>query len=73
MSKILFLPRQNKIHIFKPLLLYRQRDIDKIIKGNYRNYVIDKLTREIMEINHSGPGCSFYEFYEWYRYSPVKH
>ena len=30
-------------------LLYRQKDIDKIIEGNYRNYVIDKLTCEIME------------------------
>ena len=30
-------------------LLYRQKDIDKIIKGNYRNYVIDKLSCEIME------------------------
>ena len=30
-------------------LLYRQNDIDKIIGGNYRNYVIDKLTWEIME------------------------
>ena len=29
--------------------LYRQKDIDKIIEGNYRNYVIDKLTCEIME------------------------
>ena len=47
-------------------LLYRQNDIDKIIEGNYQNYVIDKLTSEIMENNHSGPGFSFYEFYEWY-------
>ena len=30
-------------------LLYRQKDIDKIIEGNYQNYVIDKLTCEIME------------------------
>ena len=35
-SKRLFLPRENKIHIFKPpcnvlFLLYRQKDIDKII------------------------------------------
>ena len=37
-SKILFLPR-----------LYRQKDIYKIIEGNDRNYVIDKLTCEIME------------------------
>ena len=30
------------------LLLYKQKDIDKIIEGNDRNYVIDKLTCEIM-------------------------
>ena len=41
-SKILLLPRDL-------FLLYRQKDIDKIIEGNYRNYVIDKLTCEIME------------------------
>ena len=31
--------------------LYTQKDIDKIIEGSYRNYVIDKLTCEIMENN----------------------
>ena len=45
-------------------LLYRQNDIDKIIEGNYQNYVIDKLTCEIMENKPLGPGCSFYEIYE---------
>ena len=30
-------------------LLYRQKDIDKIIEGNDPNYVIDKLTCEIIE------------------------
>ena len=30
-------------------LLYRQNDIDKIIEGNCQNYVIDKLTCEIMD------------------------
>jgi len=30
-------------------LLYRQKDIDKIIEENYRNYVSDKLTCEIIE------------------------
>ena len=30
-------------------LLYRENDIDKIIEGNYQNYVIDKLMCEIME------------------------
>ena len=41
MSKILLLPRDL-------FLLYRQKDIDKMIEGNNRNYVIDKLTCEIM-------------------------
>ena len=31
------------------LLLYRQNDLDKIIEGNYLNYIIDKLMCEIME------------------------
>ena len=30
-------------------LLYRENYIDKIIEGNYQNYVIDKLMCEIME------------------------
>ena len=30
-------------------LLYRQKDMDKIIEGNDRNYVNEKLTCEIME------------------------
>ena len=30
-------------------LLYRQNDMDKIIEENYQNYVLDKLTCEIME------------------------
>ena len=52
-------------------LLYRQKDIDKIIDGNYRNYVIDYRLSinsrvRLWKINHSGPGCSFYEFYEQY-------
>ena len=32
-------------------LLYRQKDIDKVIAGNYRNYVIDKFTCEISMCN----------------------
>ena len=54
-SKMLFLPRENIIHMFKPpqrvmfFLLYIQKDIDKIIEGNNRNHVIDKLTCDIME------------------------
>ena len=30
-------------------LLYRQNDIDKVIEENYQNYIIDKLTCDIME------------------------
>ena len=33
----------------KTIFYERAQDIDKIIEGNYRNYVIDKLTYEIME------------------------
>ena len=45
--------------------IQRTQDAYKFWRENYRNYVIDKLTCEIMaEINPSGPGCSFYEFYE---------
>ena len=62
-SKIKFISSSRRVMFF---LLYRQKDIDKVIEGNDRNYVIDKLTCEIMEINHSGPECSLYEFYEWY-------
>ena len=52
-SKILFLPRENKFISSSRrvmfFLLYRLKDVDKIIQGNYQNYVIDKLTCEIME------------------------
>ena len=47
MSKILFLPQENNIHIFKPpcnVLFFLF-----LIEGNYQNYVINKLTCEIME------------------------
>ena len=45
-SKIKFISLSRRVMFF---LLYRQNDIDKIIEGNYQNYVIDKLTCEIME------------------------
>ena len=44
-EKIKFISSSRRVTFF---LLYRQKDIDKIIKGNYRNYVFDKLTCEIM-------------------------
>ena len=45
-SKIKFVSSSRQVMFF---LLYRQNDIDKIIEGNYQNYVIDKLMWEIME------------------------
>ena len=47
-SKIKFISSSRRVMFF---LLYtgRQKDIDKIIEGYDRNYVIDKLTCEIME------------------------
>ena len=45
-EKIKFVSSSRRVMFF---LLYRQKDIDKIIEGNDRNYVIDKLTCEIME------------------------
>ena len=45
-SKIKFISSSRRVMFF---LLYRQNDIDKIIEENYQNYVIDKLTCEIME------------------------
>ena len=45
-EKIKFISSSRRVMFF---LLYRQKDIAKIIEGNYRNYVIDKLTSEIME------------------------
>ena len=48
-------------------LLYKQKDIDKVIEGNDRDYIIDKLTSEIMENKPLGSRMySVYEFYEWY-------
>ena len=45
-EKIKFISSSRRVMFF---LLYRQKDIDKIIEGNDRNYVIDKLMCEIME------------------------
>ena len=45
-EKIKFISSSRRVMFF---LLYRQKDIDKVIEGNDRNYVIDKLTSEIME------------------------
>ena len=50
-EKIKFISSSRRVMFF---LLYRQKDIDKIIDGNDRNYVIDKLKCEIME---NKPDC----------------
>ena len=55
-EKIKFISSSRRV---MPFLLYRQNNIDKTIEGN------DSRVR-LWKINHSGPGCSFYEFYEWY-------
>ena len=54
-EKIKFISSSRSVMFF---LLYRQKDMDKIIEGNDRNYVIDKLTCEIMENKALGS--------EWY-------
>ena len=45
-EKIKFISSSRRVMFF---LLYGQKDIDKIIEGNYRSCVIDKLTCEVME------------------------
>ena len=53
-------------------LLYRQKDIDEIIEGNYWNYVIDKLTSDIMENKPLGSRMQFLWILR-VAYFPVKH
>ena len=55
-EKIKLISSSRRVMFF---LLYRQKDIDKIIEGNYRNYVIDKLTCEIMENKPLGSRMQF--------------
>ena len=46
LEKIKFISSSCRLMFF---LLYRQKDIDKMIEGNDRNYVINKLKCEFME------------------------
>ena len=55
-NKINFISSSRRVMIF---LLYRHKDINKIIEGNDRNYVIDKLTCEIMENKPLGSRMQF--------------
>ena len=45
-ENIKFISSSRRVMFF---LLYRQNDIDKVIEENYENYIIDKLTCDIME------------------------
>ena len=68
-EKIKFISSSRRVTFF---LLYRQKDIDKIIEGNDQNYVIDKLKCEIMENKSLGSRMKFL----WVLrvvYFPVKH
>ena len=48
-------------------LLYRQKDIHEIIEPEMTEITSSINSRvRLWKINHSGSGCSFYEFYEWY-------
>ena len=55
-KKIKFISSSRRVMSF---LLYRQKDIDKIMEGNNQNYVIDKLTCEIMENKSLGSRMLF--------------
>ena len=68
-EKIKFISSSRLVMFF---LLYRQKDIDKIIEGNDRNYVIDKLTCEIMENKPLGSRMHFLWILRVV-YFPVKH
>ena len=69
LSKILFLTRENKIHMFKqPSFYYVDKSIRRYfsptvcanIREKARNDVINMLTREdAKKLPHSGPGCFF--------------
>ena len=48
-GKTIFYERASSSRRVMFFLLYTKKDSDKIMEGNYRNYVIDKLTCEIME------------------------
>ena len=68
-SKIKFISSRHRVISF---LLYRQKDMDKIIEGNDRNYVIDKLTCEIMENKLLGSRMQFLWILRVVHF-PVKH
>ena len=80
MSKILFLARENKIHIFKPpcnflFIIFDTSALWEIAQTTVHKRemipTISSLVR-IWKIRHSGPGCSFVWILRTI-YFPVKH
>ena len=59
-EKIKFISSSRPVMFF---LLYRQKEFRREITEITSS--INSRVR-LWKINHSGPGCSFYEFYEWY-------
>ena len=64
-EKIKFISSSRRVMFF---LLHRQKDIDKIIEGARLPKFTSSINSRVRlsKINHSGLGCSFHEFYEWY-------
>ena len=63
--QIKFISSSRRVMFF---LLYRPNNIDKIIELREINKIRSSINSRVRlwKINHLGPGCSFYEFYEWY-------
>ena len=63
--QIKFISSSRRVMFF---LLYRPNNIDKIIELREINKIRSSINScvRLWKINHLGPGCSFYEFYEWY-------
>ena len=68
-KKIKFISSSHHVTFF---LLFRQKDIDKIMEGNDQNYVMDKLKCEIMENKPLGSWMLFLWILRVV-YFPVKH
>ena len=63
--QIKFISSSRRVMFF---LLYRPNNIDKIIELREINKIRSSINSRVRlwKINHLGPGCSFYKFYEWY-------
>ena len=63
--QVKFISSSRRVMFF---LLCRPNNIDKIIELREINKIRSSINSRVRlwKINHLGPGCSFYEFYEWY-------